>query len=214
MSKQVVLLDVVCYIIFPLVVWYAARGHIGDYYAMLVSAVPGMVYTVYRFFSIRRINFFGIFMIANLVIGTLLDVLAGSALQMLWNGVYYSVALAILFLATMAANKPIVLYISLDFVEMQGANRQVMKQRFFQKDVLSLFQWITLAFALRDLLLAAIKAWLIVRYGVEAFDKARILRQAISWGIYGLCFIGFARISKLINAGRQEQSSDDFETYS
>jgi hypothetical protein len=174
---------------------------------MLVSAVPGMVYTVYRFLSIRRINFFGIFMIANLVIGTLLDVLAGSALQMLWNGVYYSAALALLFLATMAANKPIFLYISLDIVEMQGANRQVMKQRFFQKDVLSLFHWITFAFALRDLLLAGIEAWLIARYGVEAFNKAKILRQAISWGIYGLCCICFVRISKLINAGQQEQTS-------
>jgi hypothetical protein len=52
MSKQGVLLDVVCYITFPLVVWHVAHGHIDDYYAMLISTVPGMAYKIYCFLSI------------------------------------------------------------------------------------------------------------------------------------------------------------------
>ncbi|MED3719602.1 hypothetical protein ABEV13_06375 [Geobacillus stearothermophilus] len=45
-----------------------------------------------------------------------------------------------------------------------------------ERDVFSLFQWITVGFALRDGLLAAIKAYLIVRYDVEAFDRAIVIR--------------------------------------
>lgn len=74
-----------------------------------------------------------------------------------------------------------------------------MKRRFLERDVFSLFQWITVGFALRDGLLAAIKAYLIVRYDVEAFDRAIVIREVIGWGITILCMLGFVRISKIIS---------------
>lgn len=74
-----------------------------------------------------------------------------------------------------------------------------MKKQFFERDVFPLFQWITVGFALRDGLLAAIKAHLIVRYGVEAFDRAIVIREVIGWGITILCMLGFVRISKILS---------------
>ncbi|MEW5323360.1 VC0807 family protein [Geobacillus thermoleovorans] len=104
-----------------MVLWHALRGPVGEYGAMLICTVPGAVYTVYRFWSIRKVQWFGTFLIVNLAVGTLLNVLAGSALQMLWNDVWHSIALAVCFLATVAVKRPLMLYFSLDFVEMQGA---------------------------------------------------------------------------------------------
>jgi hypothetical protein len=56
MSKQGGLLDVVWYIIFLLVVWHVAHGHIDDYYAMLISTVFGMAYKIYCFLSIFEVH--------------------------------------------------------------------------------------------------------------------------------------------------------------
>ncbi|MED4918498.1 VC0807 family protein [Geobacillus thermodenitrificans] len=199
MEKRMVMLDVVFYVVFPIVLWYALRGPVGEYGAMLICTVPGAIYTVYRFWSIRRVQWFGTFLLVNLAVSTLLNVLAGSALQMLWNDVWYSIALSVFFLATVVVKRPLMLYFSLDFVEMQGAPRSVMKKQFFERDVFPLFQWITVGFALRDGLLAAIKAHLIVRYGVEAFDRAIVIREVIGWGITILCMLGFVRISKILS---------------
>ncbi len=176
------------------------REYIGDYYAMLISSVPGILYSIYRFFLLKKLNMFGIFMIVNLVIGTLVDVLSGSALQMLWNNVFYSYAVAALFLLTVLFKKPLFLYFSLDFVEMQGFNREEMKKKFSQPSIFVIFTLITIGFAFRDILLASIKIWLINHYGVEAFDKGIVIRQILGWGITLVAVYGFIHISKRLNA--------------
>lgn len=196
MHKNIALWDVVCYVVFPLVIWNVSRDIIGDYYAMLVSSVPGIIYSIIRFLLLKKINVFGIFMIATLVIGTLIDVLAGSAIQMLWNNVYYSYVLAAFFLLTIAMNKPIYLYFSIDIVEMQGFSRSYLKEKFYERKVLLAFKLITLVFAMRDIILASIKIWLITKYGVEAFDKGIILRQVLSWTLTGVSVLGFIYITK------------------
>ncbi|AUI36077.1 VC0807 family protein [Geobacillus stearothermophilus] len=199
MGKRMVMFDVVFYVVFPIVLWHALRSPVGEYGAMLICTVPGAVYTVYRYWRIRKVQWFGTFLIVNLAVSTLLNIFAGSALQMLWNDVWYSIVLSVFFLVTVVVKRPLLLYFSLDFVEMQGAPRSVMKRRFLERDVFSLFQWITVGFALRDGLLAAIKAYLIVRYDVEAFDRAIVIREGIGWGITILCMLGFVRISKIIS---------------
>ncbi|OEH91069.1 VC0807 family protein [Bacillus solimangrovi] len=199
MGKNIVLLDLVFYVILPLICWNGLRESIGDYYAMLASSVPAIIYSLYRFYEVKRINITGLYIIIILVIGTLIDVLAGSAMQLLWNNVYYSLALCTFFLMTILIKKPMALYFALDFVELQGDDRVLSKHLFYQKTIFILFQFVTLLFALRSGLLAAIKVWLISEYGVEAFDKGIIVKQTISWLITALTVIGFLYIKKVIN---------------
>ncbi|WP_237582644.1 VC0807 family protein [Pontibacillus yanchengensis] len=162
-NNKFVLLDIICYVIFPLVIWHMLRDVIGDYYAMLLSSVPGIIYTVYRFKALKKVNVFGIYMISNLIIGTLIDVLSGSAINLLWNNVYYAYAVAGLFLFTIIIKKPIALYFALDFTELQGFDRQINKKLFFHKKIYYIFNWIVVAFALQNIILASIKAWLITK---------------------------------------------------
>lgn len=54
-------------------------------------------------------------MIVTLIIGTLIDVLAGSAIQLLWNNVIYAYVMSGFFLLTILIKKPITLYFALDF---------------------------------------------------------------------------------------------------
>lgn len=196
---NIVLWDVICYIIFPLVVWNFVRDDIGDYYAMLLSSVPGIFYTVIRFYYIRSLQFFGLFMLGSLVLSTLVDVLSGSAINMLWNRVYFAVGVGVFFLGSMFLKKPVALYFALDIMEMQGQSRKPLKKLFYQKKLFFVFQAITFVFVFREGLFAIWKAWLINQYGVEAFDQALIMRQVLSWVLTGLTVIGFLYVGKVLH---------------
>ncbi|MBN8192774.1 hypothetical protein JI667_11540 [Bacillus sp. NTK074B] len=198
MKKNIVLWDLMIYVALPLFVWKILRDYTGDYYAMLLSSVPGILYTIYRFIEMKKVNTFGLFILFTLIIGTLIDVLAGSSLQLLWNNVYYAAGISLFFLGTMVLRRPITLYFGLDFAELQGHDRMFSKRLFYKKPLYILFQLITLSFALRSGILAIVKAWLIMEYGVEAFDKGIILRQAFSWIMTGVTIIGFFYIGKII----------------
>ncbi|QTM98842.1 hypothetical protein ERJ70_05745 [Sediminibacillus dalangtanensis] len=198
MKKNIVLLDIIFYVLFPLFIWHFIRDFIGDYYTMLLSSVPGIIYSVYRFFELKRINFFGVFILVTLMIETLVDVLAGSSLQLLWNKVFYAGAMSLFFFSSIIIKKPITLYFGLDFAELQGYDRKFSKCLYYQKQLFLIFQLITLVFALRSGVLALVKAWLIIEYGVEAFDKGIILRQAFSWLLTGITIAGFFYIGKVI----------------
>ncbi|WP_028400073.1 VC0807 family protein [Ectobacillus panaciterrae] len=196
MKNRVALYDIIFFLVFPLVVWNYGRDMIGDYYAMLLSSAPGIIYSVFRFVALKQFNVFGIFMLVNLVVGALVDVLAGSAIQLLWNNVYYAYTLGAVFFLTIIIKKPIALYFALDIVELQGQNRQHMKPLFMKKKLFSIFQLITLGFVIRDIVLASIKVWLILRYGVDAFDKGIILRQALNWAFSAVFVLGFLYVAK------------------
>ncbi len=198
MKKNIVLLDIIIYALFPLFIWHFVRDFIGDYYAMLLSSVPGIVYSVYRFYELKRINFFGVFILVTLMIETLIDILAGSSLQLLWNKVFYTAAMGLFFLGSIIIKRPITLYFGLDFAELQGYDRRFSKCLYYQKRLFRIFQLITFVFALRSGVLAAVKTWLIMEYGVEAFEKGIILRQAFSWLMTGFTIVGFFYIGKVI----------------
>ncbi|MFI8575653.1 VC0807 family protein [Rossellomorea aquimaris] len=203
MKRNFVLLDLLIYVALPLFVWNIMRDYIGDYYAMLLSSVPGIIYTVYRFIEMKKVNTFGLFILVTLIVGTLIDVLAGSSIQLLWNNVYYAAALSLFFFITMLLRKPISLFFGLDFAELQGYDRTFSKRLFYKKPLYRIFQLITLCFALRSGILAFVKAWLILEYGVEAFDKGIILRQAFSWIMTGITVAGFIYIGKIIQDSPQ-----------
>lgn len=207
MRNKIVILDLICFVLFPLVIWNYSRNYIGDYYAMLISSIPGLLYSIYRFVLIKKVHIFGIYMIANLAIGTIIDVISASAIQMLWNHVIFSYISAVFFIVTVAFHKPIVLFFSLDFVEMQGYDRKIMKEKFYQKRILFIFMVVTLGFAFKDILLASIKVGLILEYGVEAFDKGIIIRKIMNWGISAILFLGIIHISKLLKEQSNSSSS-------
>ncbi|WLR57309.1 VC0807 family protein [Mesobacillus subterraneus] len=198
MKKNVLILDLIFYVGLPLLFWNGFRDVIGDYYAMLASSVPAIIYSLYRFYEVKKINITGLYIITTLVIGTLIDVLAGSALQMLWNNVFYNVAIGTLFLCTIVIKRPMAMYFGLDFAELQGHDRIFCKHLFKQKEIYIIFQLVTLLIAIRSGVFAAIKAWLIIEYGVEAFDKGILIRQAIGWLFTGLTMFGFFYTSKVI----------------
>jgi hypothetical protein len=207
MNRNILFGDITFYLIFPIVLWNFSRDYIGDYYAMLLTSLPGFVYSIVRLFLIKKVNLFGIFTLSSLLIGTLIDVLSGSAINILWNNILYSYLIGLIFILTNLIKKPISLYIALDFVEMQGHSRIKMKEIFYQKRILLIFKLITFGFAFRDILLATIKIWLVFKYGVDSFTKGIILRQILNWSFTGISIYGYIYIAKTLNNDIKTDSS-------
>lgn len=45
---------------------------------------------------------------------------------------------------------------------------------------------------------AGLNSWLILEYGVEAFDKGILLKQVLGWVITAVTVVGFFYVSKVI----------------
>ena len=70
-NKSMILLELLFYAALPYAIWNFGREPFGDYVAMLLSTVPGFVYTIYRFILDKQFNITGFFILGSLALGTL-----------------------------------------------------------------------------------------------------------------------------------------------
>ncbi len=206
MSRKIAFLDLIFYIGLPLLVWNQGREYFGDYLAMLLSTVPGIIYTFYRFFKARQFNLIGIYIISTLLIGTTLDLLAGSAEQMLWNQIYFGLAIAGLHAFLLVIRKPLSLYFAVDFVSLQGHDREASKELFHQKGIFMWFQVIQSVIVIRGICLASLKIWLLQTYGIEAYDTMIVYTRVVGWIFGGLITALFIYTNVPINKYFQQKN--------
>lgn len=191
MKINYILVELIVYLGLPYVIWTHGRSFIGDYYAMLISTIPAIVYTIYRFMKDRQFNMIGVFIIFSLLLSSLLDLLAGSALQMLWNSVFLSYGFTLIYIFSMIIQKPLAIYLAVEFMYLQGYPREKSKKLYFMKGNVKLFQLVTAIFVVRGLIMNSIMVWLIINHGVDAFMHLIIFRKALGFVFSGLIFIGF-----------------------
>ena len=206
MKGKAIFFDLLFYIVIPLVMWNTLRESLGDYATMLLASVPGIVYAVFSFIKERRINFIGLFMLITLAIGTLIDILSGSALQMLWNNVYYGVFIGFVFIASMLVKRPIAYYFALDGGEMMGYERSSVKMFLSSKKKIIALHLITLCYGLRSIIVSGVNVHLLRQYGVEAFDQGIVFKQVVTWTITIITAFGFLYVMKAGGEGEPEET--------
>ncbi|MGE7952042.1 hypothetical protein [Lysinibacillus xylanilyticus] len=59
-NKILILFELIFYAVLPYVIWNLGREPLGDYTAMLISTIPGIVYTIYRFILDKQFNITGL----------------------------------------------------------------------------------------------------------------------------------------------------------
>jgi len=190
-NKKLIVLDIICYAALPFLIWKYGRDLIGDYPAMLVSTVPGFIYTFYRFMIERQFNIAGLFVIGSLFINTTVDLLSGSAEQMLWNGIYLGLFYVLVHLIALVLMRPLALYFAVDFVYLQGYPRKQSTALYYEKGIFRWFQLIQILFIVRGLFMAGLKTWLLQKYGVDGYEQMLIYRQISSWFFGLLITAGF-----------------------
>jgi len=193
------IVDFVLFFFFPLVFWELCREVVGDYPAMILSTLPGILYSFYRFKNNARLNYMGICVILNLTAGLLVDLLSGSALQLLWNNVFYSASLLFIYSVSVAARKPVYLYFTLDLMVMRGYDKKITKELFFEKKTYKLFQLITLIYCANELIyILCLSTW-IMKYGVEAYRLDIILVSSLNTMLSIASLAAFFFIHQAVN---------------
>ncbi|PKR76720.1 hypothetical protein CEY16_12945 [Halalkalibacillus sediminis] len=199
MNRKIAAFDIIFYGALPYLIWTYGRDPMGDYYAMLLSTVPGFIYTIYRFVKEKQINFLGLFIIVSLLISTLVNVLSGNAEDMLWNQVYIGYVTASVFLISILVKRPLALYFAIDMASLQGYKRSDSKWLFTRKGLFMWFQLFTGLFVFRSLFQSGLKAWLIEQYGVDGYGKMIIYMQVSGWIFSGLILGMMVLLSYKIN---------------
>jgi len=197
--KKLMVLDLVFYMLLPLLLWNYGREPFGDYYAMLLSTAPGFIYTIYRFLRERQLNISGLFIILSLFLSTIVNLLSGSAENMLWNQVYLGYVYAALFLLSILFRKPLALYFAVDFAYLQGYPRKNSKALFSSKGIFKWYQMMTGLFFVRSVFQNSLKAWLIYSYGVEGYGQMLIYMQISGWFFSGLIMIAYFYVASKVN---------------
>jgi len=175
----------------PYAIWALTRQSLSDYHSLLLSTVPGFVYTIGRFAIERSWNVTGIFLIAALLIGTTVDLLSGDAETMIMNNIRTLLVFGVFFLASMLAKRPMALYFFADTARVLGWLPEHGRSRDALRDeeLMPYFQGLTFLFALRYVAIAFVKLVLFSIHGVEGYGLLIWWRVALSWGFGALILL-------------------------
>ncbi|GAB0170843.1 VC0807 family protein [Lysinibacillus sp. CTST325] len=185
-NKKLILLDLIFYAALPYIIWNFGREPFGDYLSMLISTIPGIVYTIYRFILNKQFNITGLFILGSLALGTTVDLLSGSAEQMIWNGVYFSLFYSFFYIVALVIKRPFSLYFAVDFAYLQGYERKVSRALFYQKGIFKWFQFIQVIFIIRGLFMAGLTVFLLKNFRIDSYGEMLIYKQILGWIFSGL----------------------------
>ena len=181
MNRKLAFMDIIFYMVIPYFIWNYGQSYLGDYFAMLLSTVPGFFYTIFRFWKEKQFNIGGLFIIGTLFIGTTVNLLSGSAESMIWNGIYLGLFYVFIHAVALLLQRPLALYFAVDFVYLQGQPRKQSTELFYKKGIFGRFQLIQFVFIIRGLSMAGLNIWLLKKYGVDGYGNMIIYRQVAGW---------------------------------
>ncbi|MCX6250869.1 MAG: hypothetical protein NTX61_08960 [Bacteroidetes bacterium] len=171
------LLDLIIYLVIPLLIWNTCRSFLGDYLAMLLSTVPGIIYTLLTFFIEKQYSITGLFILATMIIGGMLDIYSRTAHQMLWNIVYTNIGLVVFWCFTMIIKKPMAMFFFIDYAYLHGVPKEHSRSLYSQMPFFRYFMFLTGFLAVRDLSDIFIRIFLIHVYDVQGFNNIKIITQ-------------------------------------
>jgi hypothetical protein len=200
MIKQLnLLLDLLFYFVLPILFWELGRVYLSDYVTILVSSFSGIIYSLYRFLQSSGINFTRVYLFVNVLIGMFIDLCSRTALQLLWNDVYYTLVLGMVFFISSFCWKPLFFYFALDILVLQGYDRKLTKEIFLTKEAMRTLRILNLLNGIKEFVLTVVLIDLLQTHGVEIYTLSVLLDQLIGFIVSGLSLIGYLHLYKLMN---------------
>ncbi|RAS71799.1 VC0807 family protein [Priestia endophytica] len=209
-ASRTIIFDILFYIAVPWLIWKYGRESLGDYYAMLLSTGPGILYTLYRFGRDKQFNVTGLFILTTMISSTTVDLLSGSAEAMLVNSVYVSAVIGVFFLFTTFTKRPFAMYFFVDGYQLMGYDRQQTLATCLHPSILKGFQICTGIMALRQFATSGVKWYLIGKYGVDGYDKMLVVMRVTGWIFSGVVTVALIIVaSKLGNMLPHEEDENE-----
>ena len=166
--------------------WNLFRESLGDYNTILYGMLPAVIYTIVVAFINKEWNVTGIFFISIISMNFLFNLLSKTAEQELWNGVYMSVISFSFYVLTIVIKKPIGMYFFIDYAFAKRIPRKVSKELYSSSNNFHYFVEFTLFLMVREVVVGAIKSFLIFNKGVSAFNTIQITSSVLEYVFTGL----------------------------
>jgi hypothetical protein len=196
--KRKILLDAFFYLIVPLLMWNLFRENLGDYLTILFGMIPAVIYTALSAIIQKEWNVTGIFFLSIISMNFLFNLLSKTAEQELWNGVYMSVISFSFYLVTIVVKKPIGMYFFIDYAFAKGIHRKASKELYSSSNNFHYFVEFTLFLMVREVIVGAVKSFLIFKNGVSAFNTIQITGSVLGYVFTGLTVLYVIYILKKI----------------
>ena len=196
--KRKILLDAFFYLIVPLLMWNLFRENLGDYLTILFGMIPAVIYTALSAIIQKEWNVTGIFFLSIISMNFLFNLLSKTAEQELWNGVYMSVISFSFYLVTIVVKKPIGMYFFIDYAFAKGFHRKASKELYSSSNNFHYFVEFTLFLMVREVIVGAVKSFLIFKNGVSAFNTIQITGSVLGYVFTGLTVLYVIYILKKI----------------
>jgi hypothetical protein len=192
-------LDLLFYFVLPILLWEFGRQYLPDYIAMILSSLPGVFYSFSRFLQSNKLNFTRMFLLMNIIIGLIIDLFSGSAIWLLWNNVFYSLGLSLIYVGSCIINKPLFLYFLLDILEEQGYDRRLTEELFFEKSAQQIIKLLTFINGIRELVYSFILMNLVTKYGIEIYSLSIVIDQIFGFLMSVITVIVFIYLYRFLN---------------
>ncbi|WP_088044304.1 VC0807 family protein [Bacillus sp. EAC] len=206
-ESNLIIYDLILYLVFPLVLYKFLKPVIGDYWAMIVPTIPGILYTLFRFWYTKQFNVTGIFLISTMTVSTAVDLYAGSASNLILYNVYYHFALVAVFFLLLVLKKPLPYYFMIDIAAIQGQDREESKKLYKHPSLFKLFNYLMIAWIIKDILFAAAQWWMLENYGIKAYYSRTII-FTVGGYVFGIIMaIGYAMVT--LRAQKIKENDED-----
>ncbi|MCD7036272.1 hypothetical protein LRR81_18670 [Metabacillus sp. GX 13764] len=208
MKKYQMIGDILFYLALPYFIWKFGQEPLGNYYAMLLSTTPGIVYTIFRFFADKQFNVTGVFILASMSVTTIIDLLSQSAERMQWNNVYTAFGFGLFWIITMIMKKPFALYLMADISALQGIDREKSKKLYRSKKLLPLFYMVSILFAARSMISGFLRAYLINTIGISHYDKILFYMKVYGWIFGAIMAVAFVYVGMKISNEMEKENPE------
>lgn len=204
-ERNLLIYDLILYLVFPLVLYKVLKPYIGDYWAMIVPTVPGILYTFFRFWYTKQFNITGIFIILTMSVSTAVDLISGSPQNLILYNVYYHYALVGVFFVLLVLKKPLPYYFMIDIAAIQGQKREESRKLFKHPTIFKLFQYLFIAWILKDILFATLQWYMLNTIGYKAYYSRTII-FTVGGYVFGIIMaIGYAMVSMRAQKVKEEE---------
>jgi hypothetical protein len=193
------ILDILFYFVLPICLWEFGRKYLPDYIAMILSSLPGVFYSLSRFLQSNKLNFTRMFLLINIIVGLIIDLFSGSAIWLIWNNVFYSLGLSLIYVGSCLINKPLFLYFSLDILEVQGYDRRLTEELLFEKSAQQIIKILTFINGIRELVYSIILMNLLTKYGIEIYSFSIVIDQFFGFFMSVITVIVFIYLYRFLN---------------
>jgi hypothetical protein len=167
---------------------------LGDTGAMIASAVPPLLWSVFELARTRKLDAISLTIVATILLTVIATVLGGSARLIQIRDALVTGAVGVAFLATLLARRPLIFYLARAAMARDAAGAACYETIWDRPGVPDVFRWLSLVWGLGLVVQTATMCWLA---WIWPMGQYLLLSPFISAAMFGVLMLAsFAYIAR------------------